>query len=314
MKTDYADALTELFRQQVDCGFVLGDPSDPKGHVDKEFVDDDTGVTFSVQWNPKRSLRGNHEELIKRGIISPDVDPALLINKDENGVGCYLCRENIKVQNPKEVTLEIPLAGREYFAGANIAPITENHFTVMSGEHRPQPSAEEILPIMAEALDITGGQFTALYNGLAGASIENHEHFHLTTARFPIEEIQIRNEDAIRETENYRVVRPKYYLPLWIVESADKAEAAQSVSGIISAWHTKDAKNHTENIIMVKNAGTYRVFVFLRDRRKLKSPAKAGMMAAFECGGIIVLSDKDKELFQNMNLRSVAEILQAIAP
>lgn len=303
-----------MFREQINAGFVLGDPADRQAGMDKNIFDPDTGVTFSVQWNPDRDIRGNHRELVKRGIIAEDVDASRLINTNEEGVACYLCRENIKIQNPKEVLMKVSLAGRDYLAGANIAPITDNHFTMMSTIHHPQPSGEAMVSLLSAAADLTNGAYIAVYNGLAGASIEHHEHFHITTSRFPIEQITTRQADIIRESKNIKVSRLKYYLPLWIIEGGDSAEVGRAACGIISAWHTKDIRHHTENIIFLKNGYQYRMFIILRDRRKLKGVGKTGAIAAFECGGIIVLSGKDRELYENIDLARIKAMLESISP
>jgi len=70
--------LLALYRQQVKSGFVLGDPQKPRGKKEKQFFDPNTGITFSLQWNPDRELRKDHRLLVERGVIAGNVDEAKL--------------------------------------------------------------------------------------------------------------------------------------------------------------------------------------------------------------------------------------------
>jgi hypothetical protein len=311
---NYTEQLMELWRSQVECGFVLEDPADHKPGERKVLFDMETCVPFNVRWNPARVIRGNHQELIKRGVIAADIDASRLINKDDADKACYLCPKNISIQNPKEVLLEMPLAGQKYLIGANFAPITDNHFTVMSEAHRPQPSGEAMVSQIIDLVDLTNGNFRALYNGLAGASIVRHEHFHITTTHFPIEDIRIEYEDILREAGGVRVSRPKYYMSLRVVEGINKTGTEQAAKDIIAKWHAEDEENHTENIIAAKEGPIYRLQIFFRDKRVLKSIGKSGSPAAFECGGMFTMTGSDEELYKNITLETIKKMLKDISP
>lgn len=125
-------ALLALYKQQVNSGFVLAEILRTIKNAEKEFFDPDTNIKFRFQWNPNRELRKNHALLIERGIVK-NIDKSELIND-----GCYLCKANIDKQNPREILLEIEIAGEKLYAGANFAPITNNHFTIMNAVHCPQ--------------------------------------------------------------------------------------------------------------------------------------------------------------------------------
>lgn len=317
-------ALLALYRQQVNCGFVLADPIKKKEKEEKSFFDQSTGITFRLQWNPDRELRKQHDLLIERGVIAKNVDENILINKDKKGKACYLCKTNIYVQNPGEILLKIELNNEKYFAGANFAYITNNHFTIMSAEHRPQLYRKKILKVSNDFLDMTNGYFRTIFNGLAGASIEEHEHLQATTEKFPIEEIKTENKDIIYENNDIRVSQPTYYIPVWLVEGSDKVKTEQAADNIIKKWHGMDEQYHTENLISTKIEKQYRVFIILRDKRKLAGIGKKGAMAAFEAGGNIVLSYdpkienskeiNERETFLNANLESIKLMLHEIAP
>jgi len=315
--------LLALYRQQVKSGFVLGDPLKPRGKEEKKFFDPDTGITFCLQWNPDRELRKDHRLLIERGVISGDVDETKLINKDKKGKACYLCKTNIDQQNPGEVLLEIDLAGERFYIGANFAYITDNHFTLMRAEHRPQQYRKNILRVAKEFVEKTEGIFRAVFNGLAGASIKEHEHLQATTEEFPLERIGIKKEEIIYEAEGVKVSLPKYYLPVWIVEGKDKVKNEYIADRIIVKWQSL-SEHHTENIIVAKSADSYRTFIFLRDKRRLVGAGKKGGMAVYEAGGKIIFSyepkvDREGEInerktFEAANLETVKQLLRDISP
>ena len=316
-------ALLALYRQQVKSGFVLADPLEPGRKEEKIFFDPDTNIAFYLQWNPDRELRKNHCLLIERGVIARNVDETKLINKDRKGKACYLCRTNIEQQSPGEVLLEIELAGEKFYIGANFAYLTDNHFTLLSAEHRPQRYRKEILRIANEFVDKTEGVFRAAFNGLAGASIKEHEHLQVTTEEFPLEGIRIKAEDIIYESDDIRVSRPRYYLPVWLVEGKDKIRNECTADKIIGRWQSL-SEHHTENIIAAKAGDSYRTFILLRDKRRLVGAGKKDGMAVYEAGGKIVLSYKPKvkgegeiderETFEGGSLETVKQFLREISP
>ena len=318
-----AYALLALYRQQVGCGFVLADPTATEGKEKREFKDDTTGVVFRLLWNPDRELRKNHDLLIERGVIAAKVDQSRLINKDKRGRACYLCSSNIALQNPNEILFPIEVGGEQYLLGANFAYIANNHFTLMSSEHRDQRYERHVLDVLADFALKTGGHFRGIFNGLAGASIPWHEHFQVTTAAFPIEAIQIRRPDVQHRELGIRVSRPFYYTPVWVVEGEREA-VVDAADRIISEWEHSCPDHHTENIIASICGEDLRLFVFLRDTRRLAGAGKFGDMASFECGGTIVLSyepppervheTNERATFEGATLDTVRLLLGDVAP
>ena len=320
-----AYALLALYRQQVNSGFVLADPLKSQTKKVKNFFDPDTGITFRLQCNPDRELRKRHDLLIERGVIAKNIDNAKLINKDKNGKACYLCKKNIDIQNPGEILLEIDLTGDKYYAGANFAYITNNHFTIMSAEHRHQQYRKKVLEVMNDFIDKTNGHFRAIFNGLAGASIEEHEHLQATTEEFPIEQMKIDEKDIVHKSDDLKVSKPMYYVPVWLVEGQYKDNVERIADRIISAWHKINEQKHTENIISVKSGSLFRTFIILRDKTKLAGDkaVKKGAMAAFETGGNIVLSYEpennirdvnERQTFNNSSLEKIKQLLKEISP
>lgn len=308
-------ALLILYRQQVESGFVLADPLENHGKVFKNIFDDKTGITFHGQWNPHRELRKQHTLLIQRGVIS-DKQKHHLVNIDKHGRACYLCPENIRQQNPAEVIYPVNLAGEPFYLGANFAYITNNHFTLFNKNHIPQKYRKAILEMMIEFTDKTHGVFKVIFNGLAGASIEWHEHMQVTTTMFPVENIRYDTREVVAQYEGLKIVKPFYYTTLWLLEGDDRAALIEYAHDMIHKWHTANEQYNTENIVVMKREKYYRMFIFPRDRRKLAIKGKKGAMASFETAGNIVLSDEKTEwdTYESFSRETVVNLLEGINP
>ncbi len=317
-------ALLALYRQQVDSGFVLGDPLETADKTEKQFFDERTNITFCFQWNPDREFRKNHDLLVSHGVIAENVDKSRLINPDPNGRACYLCKHNIEIQNPAEIPYGLTLSDERYYIAANFAYITNNHFTVMTAEHRPQRYDSNIPVAMLDLLDATDGNFRVIFNCLAGASIKWHEHLQATTEPFPVESIRISDSDITFSGDSLRVSNPYYYIPCWVIESSDRGLLCRATDIVVNSWQSIDQQNHTENLICMREESTYRMFIVLRDLRRLttKSSGKKGALASFEVSGRLVLSANpknpadsgEKQIFDNADLSSARSLLSEIAP
>ncbi len=308
--------LLLLYRQQVESGFVLADPADTTNKEFYDIPDEKTGITFHIQWNPDRELRKNHKLLIDRGVIASAPDAGNLINKDEQEKACYLCPENIRIQNPAEIIYPVRLSDEEFFLGANFAYLTNNHFTLFNKEHRPQLYRKEIIAFLLDFLDKTNGCFRGIFNGLAGASIEQHEHMQVTTEKFPVENINISPEAVILNNDKIRISHPYYYANLLLLESPISGVIVKYADAFLTKWHQLNPEYHTENLVVVKHHKHYRLFIFLRDKRKLVGEGKTGAMASFEVSGNIVLSDStvERTTFDNISLSSIQNMLDGIKP
>lgn len=318
-----AASLNVLFRQQVSSGYVLFDPSDDEQKHSKTFMDYETGINFTVDWNPSRELRNQHQLLIERGIIDNSFDPSLLINKDDNNRPCYLCGQNITLQNPLEILLPVELSGVNYNCGANFAPITDNHFTIMTSEHVIQKYDRWVISSMIDLVCLTVGNYKAVFNGRAGASILSHLHLQATTEKLPVEDIIVRDDDIILNHEGITVSRPNYYLPLFIVSGRDHILVEDHSDKIVRTWISNDPEFNTQNIIVNKSNDCIRVYIFLRDRRRLAGSGKEGDMGTFECAGKLVLSKgitnkgetgNEWSLFENADLDMIKRLLCQISP
>ncbi len=309
-------ALLLLYKQQVESGFVLADPADTTHKEFYDIPDEKTGVNFHIQWNPDRELRKNHKLLIDRGIIASAPDTGKLINKDEQGKACYLCPENIRIQNPAEIIYPVRLTDEEFFLGANFAYLANNHFTLFNKEHRPQLYRKEIIAFLFDFIDKTNGCFRGIFNGLAGASIEHHEHMQVTTEKFPVENINVSPETVILNNDRIKISQPFYYTSLLLLESTASGVIVKYADAFLTKWHKLNPEYHTENLVAVKHHGRYQLFIFPRDKRKLAGAGKTGAMASFEASGNIVLSDLavERTTFDNISLASIQNMLDGIKP
>ena len=301
-KYDLSFALKALFRQQVKSGFILSDPVllSQKGH-EKTYFDPKTSINFIFQWNPDRELRKNHQLLIQRGIIQKDIDSHRFIHKDNHNKPCYLCKHNIDLQNPKEILFPLHLNNEIFFAGANFAPITNNHFTIFPFQHRPQKYNKKTLFIMEDFLDQTKGNFRIIFNGRAGASIEKHEHFQGTSIPLPIEKIDLNNQNIIFHHKSLQIFHPFYYLPLWVFQAQKKDLLNQHLDIFLKKWRQINPEFHTQNLLALKKGQSYFFYLFLRHRKKLIVKEKAGAPATFEASGLFVFSVKpifDKDMIK----------------
>jgi hypothetical protein len=308
-------ALRTLFRQQVNAGYVLFDPLAPDLLSEKSLPTSSPQITLTLQWNPQRELRLNHHLLLERGVIAKDIDQSKLINRNAAGLACYLCPHNIALQSPSETCLPLVLNNEPYVLGANFAPITDNHFTVIPHMHRSQHYHPGVLQAGFDLVIASNGAFRALFNGRAGASILEHEHLHASDTRLPIEML-----DSSTVSTRYRegaatVSQPDYPLPLWLIEGNELAAVIDLGHRLITAWQALNPQRHSENLLMTRRGGHYRLFVIPRDLARLTAPERTAAMGSFEAAGLIVLSrPSDRALFDQADQASAYQLLASLTP
>ena len=307
-------ALITLFRQQVNSGFVLGDPLNEK--EERLIKDDKTGINFILTWNPDRELRKDHKKLIERGIIAEKVDKKRLVNIDSKGKACYLCWKNILEQNPGEIILKVKLADEFFYIGSNFAYITNNHFTIMNSKHRPQIFRAEIINFMLSFVEKTNSFFRIIYNGLAGASIKEHEHLQATSESFPVESVN--KGEAIIKDRDFELFSPVYYVPLFIVKGKSRRRIKEVSTYIIKEWESI-SENNTENLMMMGKDREFYLFIFLRDKKKLRGNGKSGALASFEVSGRMVLSVNnenfnERQIFEKEGIWWIRKVYEDIKP
>lgn len=296
-----ADTLIDVWAQQGRDGFLLSDPQTAQIET-RHAADEDCGVRFRFRWMPHREIRGDVNELERRGILNPQRDEARLFRdpRDRQGRHCFLCADNIRECHPLEQLVPLKLAGRDYFAGANFAWIERDHFTVMAAEHVDQGYSRHALQAMLELHERTGGRFRVLYNGLgAGATIPWHLHYQITTCPMPIEELTPGTDVAY---------------PTLVRRFPGDGGGTAAAHDAIDDWLERDSEHHSVNLLIATIGGEPTIFAFWRDQRRAKARNK-GLVGGFEVAGDFVLSAASEEpAFRSASCELARSILKQIRP
>ncbi len=294
-----ADVLARVWREQSRIGFLLSDPEDHDLEI-RRARDVISQVDFRFRWVPHRELRGDVAELEARGIVDRRRNEAVLFRdpRDPAGRFCFLCPANIRECNPKEELVPLRLAGRDYFAGANFAWISREHFTVMAADHEDQVLSVHVFDAMLDLHARTDGRFRVVYNGAhAGATIYWHLHFQITSEAFPVEALADGREGD-------------YPTALRRFAGGDRLRAHTYAA----EWVGRDPEHHRVNVLVAGPASSPTVFVFPRDTRKSHAAAK-GLIGGFEVCGDFVYSEKDKRTqFEVASAELARSLLSEIRP
>jgi len=296
-----ADTLITTWRFQGRDGFLLSDPDAEDIEV-RNIRDPVSGVSFRFRWLPHRETRTDIAELERRGILNPDRDETTLFrdSRDPSGRFCFLCEDNIRECNPMEEMIPMDLAGRCYFAGANFAWISRNHYTIMAAEHIDQDFTPHVLEAMIELHTRAEGRFRVLYNGAyAGATVPWHLHYQITTDEFPVERLPA-GADASYPTAVQRV--------------AVANRTGEDAYEVAMQWIGRDPQHHRVNLLIAGPIDEPTAYVFARDIRKSHAKEK-GLMGGFEVCGDLVYSEPDKrDLFLHASAELARRVLEEIRP
>ncbi len=298
-----AETLTQTWRQQGRDGFLLSDLD--SAEIETHLIEDESsGVLWRYRWMPHREIRGDVCELQQRGILNPDRDESKLYRdpRDAKGRHCFLCPQNIAECHPMERLVEMTLAGRKYYAGANFAWIEPNHFTVFDAEHVDQAFSRHALEAAVELHRKTRGEYRVLFNGAgAGASIPWHMHFQITTETMPIESLSHEHE------ADYPTVVRRFDL--------DRHDGLAEAHDYAVKWVNADSDNHTINLLITTiDEASMAAFIFPRDSRHSTAEGK-GLVGGFEVSGDFCLSaPAERETFDKADARTARNILSQIHP
>lgn len=295
-----ADVLAGVWSEQSRDGFLLTSPDDARIEI-REVDDPVSGVRFRFRWLPHRELRTDVGELEARGILNPARDEASLFRDPRDGSGrfCFLCPANIRECNPMEQLIPIRLAGVDYYAGANFAWISQDHFTVMAADHTDQVFDSDGLAAMLDLHARAGGRFRVVYNAPdAGATIPWHLHFQITSESFPIEKLPPGHE------EDYPAALERF-------SAMSDTEAALE---FVSEWEQRDPDHHRVNVMVAGPASSPTIHVIARDTRLSHAPGK-GLMGGFEaCGDFIYSEPGARHVFEQASGNIARSLLTAVRP
>lgn len=298
MAEQLTQRLVDTWAEQIEAGFILGDPAAP---IETRLISDPaSGVTFRLRWLPHRELRTDTAALEARGILNPDRNEASLFrdSRDPSGRHCFLCPSNIQECHPLEELLPLRAGARNWYAGANFAWLAENHYTVIAEEHVDQGFDRSVIEAMLDLHAQTGGEFRVVYNGAyAGATIPWHLHLHITTDPFPVEEL---TPDRQHD----------YPTPARILAATDSLET--KVTEHVIGWESRDPEHHRVNLLVASRDGQPRVYVFLRDTRATHAGNK-GLMGGWEVAGDFAY-DQRREDFDSADIAAVRGAFAEIRP
>lgn len=298
--------LTAGYRIQMNEKAFLADPQ--INAETKLFYDPATQVRFTASWLPHRGKRANANTYIAKGLMR-DADTSELINDE-----CALCAHNISLKFAKQVLINLNFNDEMWVFTPNPAWSVPYHYTLMPLEHRPQIYEQGIVSVGLSVLDKVGDNLSIIYNGDAGASIKEHIHLQAFPSHLPVEDIAISQDDCIFSNKTASIYVPEYDTPVLITEGHDRVAVEKLSHEVASQWLAHDERN-TLNLLFTRTDDSYRVFLFLRDRNRIIAEGKSGMMASFEVGGMVVLSEDDERpYFEDITLAKIKHLIRQIAP
>jgi glycosyltransferase involved in cell wall biosynthesis len=202
-----------------------------------------------LQYNPKRAVSSgaavDQESIKKRP--------------------CFLCTDNLPGEQ------QGILYRKNYMILCNPAPIFDQHFTIVTREHRPQEISSSLALLLQMAADLSPS-YTVFYNGPAcGASAPDHLHFQMIPA------------DALPFLHTLKTLFPSKEISsvlfykadnldrsVVILESKNK-EALQEQFACFSKLTQKSVSISSEplmNVLCTFENDTWRLVIFLRQKHR----------------------------------------------
>ncbi|GAI55999.1 unnamed protein product, partial [marine sediment metagenome] len=168
-------------------------------------------------------------------------------------------------------------------------PILSAHVTLASARHTPQILSQQDVNFLLDATQ-RSAEFSYTYNSIgAGASIEEHLHFHVFRYRLPIEDIEV---EVISESKGLKVGRLGLPWPiLTLVFEGEKEKVNASLWSIVDE---AQKRNKPFNILSTHNSqGKLKVY-FIPRRRETPLSTFAHALGVVEMAGFI-LTEKTSE-------------------
>lgn len=273
-KASLHDAIIELYRHQVDIGFIHTDIINSL-NSNTSIKTNIPNYNIEVQFNPFRSNRGIAPK--------PNPNPTHIIPY-KGGVPCFCCKDNIEIQWPMERGYTCNVKEKTWLFLPNMAPLFHTHFTITTLEHTPQEMRITDLAALAYELE----NHWIIENGPdIGATNPWHHHFQSFIGHLPCEKLKF---SPIQEIPTF-IQKGNLHIPLYrfsISAPKDIHYADTACNAILSA-----NPNYRLLFLGKYENQTLTIYVALRDAEKRTSMYKTGQPGYAEIGGIISTVSQD---------------------
>ncbi len=267
-----------LFEWELKTGYISREKLD--GTERLVFPDKDLQVGFRIQVNYARSR----------------YEPEPLQTSDEPPPHCALCKENIGRPGKEHLRIYEFTLGREdrlFFLQLTPYPLFTHHFILILSEPEPQLINRRSVEDMFGFRKMAPG-YTVCSNSdveWAGASILEHLHYQVfKDLRLPVMEAGRRPGFEL-ELSGCEVDLLNYPLAALRIEGAKPEAVIETASRLIEIWKIADPGRNTANLLLSKEDGYFRFYIFLRNPdyrtpealRRFKSEGVGIIEAAGEC-------------------------------
>ncbi len=229
---------------------------------------------FKLQFNPHRANRGLSE-------VENQSPKHIIPYKD--GVPCFCCVDNIKIQWPKERGFSHLIHNQELVFLPNISPVFKHHFTVVTPNHIPQKT--DIPLIIKTAVALPG--FWVVQNG-SQAGATNPWHFHLQAFNddIPLAEYPIWHTWLHSKTVHIHKMDHPASVYRFDIADPSSEDAIQTVKKCVADFEALDPDNRV-NIMAVSLPQGFRLYMGARNTRFKTDRYKTGQPGYAEMGGVI---------------------------
>jgi len=245
-------AMDCLFEWELKAGYITREKLE--GIERLELPDPQLGVTFHLQINYARS---RYQSKPARQESLPPVH-------------CAICKQNVGRPGKEALRIyEFPLDGKRrwFFLQLTPFPLFSHHFVLILSQPLAQCIDEQTVRDMFAFLALAP-EYTVCSNSdveWAGSSILEHLHFQVFKGlRLPVQEASaLPGFRGLLGSCGLEILR----YPLAAIRLAGERaeEVAEAASRLIRAWKALSPGRNTVNLLLLREAGAYRFFVFLRN-------------------------------------------------
>ncbi|MFC1752056.1 DUF4922 domain-containing protein [Thermoproteota archaeon] len=237
---DLEKVLKLLYDQQIQSGFLKKNVLDYITNVTPVY---DSKITerFIIQYNPSRRHRGIPP--------CPNPNPVHLIPYND-GIPCFCCLENIKIQWPDERGFQLKILEKDLIFLVNNAPLFPMHFTISSVEHKPM--FMDVATISNICNQLPG--CWVIQNG-KGAGASNPWHYHLQSFKGSLPLSNASAVSSIEKTFNntfYSIEKLDYPMTIYRFILPDPSPYLVHHLGLKLAEYLNLSKKNTFNILGIK--------------------------------------------------------------